>query len=266
MTGLAEGVSPRRPLALTLVLLALIAATLFGGFTAVTRREEFLAQFPRFTPILWASYLAWVPVGIAAKVAMLLWRRWGCWLTCIGALFVATIELGTLPLSELQAWFERKFAFDFPASAHPNLRVRLRGTPVRLEELTSALPAEALTRKPEGTWSIQENAGHLLDLEPLWSTRLDDYLAGRETLAAADLTNRATHEARHNERPLAEILQAFRRARLGLVSRLAGLEAEFFARTALHPRVRSPMRLVDHLFFVAEHDDHHLARIAEQGG
>jgi hypothetical protein len=26
------------------------------------------------------------------------------------------------------------------------------------------------------------------------------------------------------------------------------------------------MRLVDHLFFVAEHDDHHLARIAELVG
>jgi hypothetical protein len=25
--------------------------------------------------------------------------------------------------------------------------------------------------------------------------------------------------------------------------------------------MKTPMRLVDHLFFVAEHDDHHLARI-----
>jgi hypothetical protein len=25
--------------------------------------------------------------------------------------------------------------------------------------------------------------------------------------------------------------------------------------------LRTPMRLVDHLYFVAEHDDHHLARI-----
>jgi uncharacterized damage-inducible protein DinB len=165
--------------------------------------------------------------------------------------------------SELAAWFERRFAFDFPVSIYPALRVRLAGTPARLEELTSRVAKEALARKPEGKWSIQENAGHLLDLEPLWSARIDDFLAGRETLSAADLTNRKTHEARHNERALAEILRGFRDARMALVARLRGQDPALFARTALHPRLKAPMRLVDHLYFVAEHDDHHLARIAE---
>jgi hypothetical protein len=36
-----------------------------------------------------------------------------------------------------------------------------------------------------------------------------------------------------------------------------------FARAIPHPRLKTPMRLVDHLYFVAEHDDHHLARIRE---
>jgi len=31
--------------------------------------------------------------------------------------------------------------------------------------------------------------------------------------------------------------------------------------SALHPRLQTPMRLIDHLFFIAEHDDHHLAKI-----
>jgi hypothetical protein len=31
----------------------------------------------------------------------------------------------------------------------------------------------------------------------------------------------------------------------------------------VHPRLRQPMRFVDHLYFVAEHDDHHLATISE---
>jgi uncharacterized damage-inducible protein DinB len=141
--------------------------------------------------------------------------------------------------------------------------VRLSGTPVRLEELTASLGSEALRHKPGGAWSIQENAGHLLDLETLWLARVDDFVEGRETLLAADLTNRKTHEARHNERPLADILRAFRSDRGALVKRLQGLDHSLFARTALHPRLRSRMRLVDHLFFVAEHDDHHLARIAE---
>jgi len=31
--------------------------------------------------------------------------------------------------------------------------------------------------------------------------------------------------------------------------------------SALHPRLGTPLRLIDHALFVAEHDDHHLARI-----
>jgi len=34
-------------------------------------------------------------------------------------------------------------------------------------------------------------------------------------------------------------------------------------RTALHPRLQQPMRVLDMAFFTAEHDDHHLARMTE---
>ena len=84
---------PRPPLALTAVLLLLIVLALFGGWNAATRREQFFAEFPRFTPALWAVYLGWVPVGIASKVGMLLWRRWGLWLTFAGGLLAAALEL-----------------------------------------------------------------------------------------------------------------------------------------------------------------------------
>lgn len=166
-------------------------------------------------------------------------------------------------MTELAIWFERKFRLDFPVELYPNLRVRLRGAPARLEELTRGLAARQLTRKPEGKWSLQEHAGHLLDLEELWLARVDDFLNGAEVLTAADVTNRKTHEARHNDRRLEEILTAFRRARETLVNRLEGLAAADFARVSKHPRLNQPMRLVDHLYFAAEHDDHHLARIWE---
>jgi uncharacterized damage-inducible protein DinB len=176
---------------------------------------------------------------------------------------VACVEAPAAAGGILMLWFERKFSFDFPVEVYPNLRMRLRGTPARMEELVAGLSAEQLTHKPEGKWSIQENAGHLVDLEPLWLARVEDFLQGVEILTAADLTNRKSHEARHNEKPLAEILMAFRRARSALLERLDGLAAGDFARTALHPRLKTPMRLVDHLYFIAEHDDHHLARIWE---
>jgi uncharacterized damage-inducible protein DinB len=166
-------------------------------------------------------------------------------------------------MSQVANWFDRKFEFSFPVELHPNLCVRLRGTPARLEEIARAYPHEQLVRKPEEKWSAQEHAGHLLDLEPLWLARVDDYVAGAAELTTADLRNRKTHEAGHNSRRIEEILAGFRQARLRFVNRVGDLEAAVFARSIPHPRLKTPMRLVDHLYFVAEHDDHHLARIWE---
>jgi hypothetical protein len=53
----------------------------------------------------------------------------------------------------------------------------------------------------------------------------------------------------------------FRRARAGIVSTLDWLGVDALARTARHPRLGQPMTIVDLFFFVAEHDDHHLARM-----
>lgn len=160
-------------------------------------------------------------------------------------------------------WFGRKFEFTFPVEHYPNLCVRLRGTPARLEEMLRGVAHRTLIAKPQGKWSAQEHAGHLLDLESLWIARVEDFLKGGDTLTVADLTNRKTDEANHNARPLAEILAEFRVARRRLVDRVGELEPAVFAQSMLHPRLKQPMRLVDHLYFVAEHDDHHLATIWE---
>ncbi len=141
--------------------------------------------------------------------------------------------------------------------------VRLQGAPPRLEEILRNVTTDMLVSKPQEKWSAQEHAGHLLDLEPLWMARVDDFLTGRGALTAADLSNRKTHEGNHNAQELAAILVGFRTARFRLVERLKTFEPDVFARTSLHPRLKQPMRLVDHLYFVAEHDDHHLAKISE---
>lgn len=166
-------------------------------------------------------------------------------------------------MSYVPVWFERKFEFSFPVELRPNLCARLRGTPARLEETLQGRSHNILIRKPEQRWSAQEHAGHLADLEPLWLARLDDYLAGSVQLTTADLTNRKTDEANHNARPPEEILAEFRVAREKLLKQVDGLAPLLFARAIPHPRLKTPMRLVDHLYFVAEHDDHHLARIWE---
>jgi uncharacterized damage-inducible protein DinB len=122
---------------------------------------------------------------------------------------------------------------------------------------------EVLIRKDPGTWSAQEHMGHLLDLESLWAARVEDYVAGKTEMRAADLRNRKTDEAGHTDRAVEEILRDFRAARGHLVQQVERLDAAKFRVVIPHPRLKVPMRLVDHLAFVAEHDDHHLARIWE---
>jgi uncharacterized damage-inducible protein DinB len=162
-----------------------------------------------------------------------------------------------------QPWFERVFPTGLPAHLLPVVAERLRGTPARLADRLAGVPHEALVRRTGETWSIQENVGHLLDLEPLWRQRVDDLAARHAALTEADLTNRRTHEANHNAAPLQGLLADFRRARAELVRRLEAFGGDEAAVTALHPRLKTPMSVVDLAYFVAEHDDYHLARITE---
>ncbi|MBL8977137.1 MAG: DinB family protein [Gemmatimonadetes bacterium] len=162
-----------------------------------------------------------------------------------------------------QPWFERRFTFDLPVAAAPGLLERLRGTPARLTDRLSGVPAARLTRQVQGRWSILENVGHLGDLEELWATRVDDLATGRDTLRAADLENRRTHEAHHNSRTLDELVARLRAPRRELVRQLEAADEADWLRSALHPRLRERMRLLDLAFFIAEHDDHHLATISD---
>lgn len=160
-------------------------------------------------------------------------------------------------------WIKRQFSFELPLGMYPNVVERVRGTPARLEDLTHGLPREVLTRRAGDKWSIQEQAGHLLDLEELGMRRLDDFEAGKETLVAAEMENRKTHEANHNANRIENILSAFRRERMEFVLRLDAYDEAFVQRTALHPRLKVKIRVIDLAFFISEHDDHHLARISE---
>ena len=159
-------------------------------------------------------------------------------------------------------WFDRKFELGLPASAFPPILERLRATPGLLEDGVAGLARGVLTRRNGDAWSIQENVGHLLDLESLWEQRLEDYAAGATMLHPADLENRKTHEANHNARDIQDLLRDFRTARMRIVRRLEGMSDADLGRVALHPRLQQPMSVVDLAFFVAEHDDHHLATIA----
>jgi uncharacterized damage-inducible protein DinB len=160
-------------------------------------------------------------------------------------------------------WFNRKFPVMEDNGVLPSIIERLAGTPARLEELTGKLQPALLTWKPGKKWTIKEETGHLSDLEPLWLGRLNDLANGAAELRATDLTNQLTHNANHDTAAIKILLQRFREQRQRFVEKLEQLEVEQLLNVSRHPRLKTPMRVIDLAYFVAEHDDHHLASIRE---
>jgi uncharacterized damage-inducible protein DinB len=162
-----------------------------------------------------------------------------------------------------QKWVERTFNFDYPVSRFPCIFERVRGTAARLEELMRPFPTDILAVEIDGRWSIKEQIGHLCDLDELHDARIDDFLAGANTLRPADMKNKKTYDANHNATPVEVLLKRFRDARAHFVQRIEGMKEQQLSLVALHPRLQQQMRLIDMVFFVAEHDDHHIASISE---
>lgn len=159
------------------------------------------------------------------------------------------------------AWTERKFDFNFPLELFPVIVERLRGALPQIEAMVKNISDETLSHKKEGKWSVKEIIGHLYDLEELWLGRIEDFLAKKETLRAADMSNTKTKAANHNVKPVDTLINQFTEARQLLIKRVEGFDTSTVSLTALHPRLQKPMRLVDSLYFAAEHDDHELTKI-----
>ena len=160
-------------------------------------------------------------------------------------------------------WFKRKFSLITDKGQLPTIIERLAGTPIRLEEKVLQFSDEFLVTFQDDNWSIQEHAGHLLNLEGLWFSRFTDIMTGASELTTADLTNQATYDAKYNEQDIENILDSFKEVRTQLIQLLRLVKEEDMAKQALHPRLGTPMKIIDLAYFVAEHDDHHLAMIQQ---
>jgi uncharacterized damage-inducible protein DinB len=160
-------------------------------------------------------------------------------------------------------WFERTFDSTSNQNIFPSILERLSGTPVRLEQKLTSLPADILSVRLDNTWTIKENVGHLTDLESLWQGRLEDILNNKTELRPTDLQNSRTTQANHDATATEKLLSDFRQIRQWTLKMLEPLNEEQIFKSALHPRLKTPMRTMDLFLFVAEHDDHHLARITE---
>jgi DinB superfamily len=166
-------------------------------------------------------------------------------------------------MPQLAPWTSRLFDHHLTLELFPAVMERLRGTPPRAAALLDGWAAPLRTRRPDGSWSAHEHIGHLDDLHELDMRRIQDFASGAATLSAADMTNRRTVEAGHNATSSAVLLDRLRLHREELIRRLEDLDDGEMARTAMHPRLQRPMSVVDWMYFVAEHDDHHLAKARE---
>jgi len=172
---------------------------------------------------------------------------------------------------EQEKWFNRRFHFSNSENIFPSILEMLWGASIRLRKRMELLSANVETPQvqgllvaagPEKSWSVLENIGHLIDLEELWQGRLKDIQAGKKYLREWDLENGKTHQAGHNKRELSNLLDEFEEVRTQTIEMLQPLTKEDIILAALHPRLHQPMRITDLFLFVAEHDDHHLARIS----
>lgn len=166
-------------------------------------------------------------------------------------------------MSDRIQWFDRKFNFGNLTGTIDNILERLKGTPIRLQSKISQISSDLYIVNSGKAWSIQENVGHLLDLEPLWLGRVEDMVEGEKILRPTDLKNAKTFDAQHNRKPMGELLANFQQERTKLVVRVEQLSDRAEELQGNHPRLGTPMRLIDLAYFVAEHDDHHLARISQ---
>lgn len=160
-------------------------------------------------------------------------------------------------------WVERKFLLENLEGTYLNIIERLEGTPLRLEAKIYGLSKEELTHSPDGKWSIQVHLGHLLTLESLWLGRLEDMIGGKKELRAWEITNSETEEGNFNDGHLETIFDDFTTIRLGFCQALRQLADECESLSGQHPRLKVPVRLLDMVYFIAEHDDHHLAAMEE---
>ena len=166
-------------------------------------------------------------------------------------------------MTHKENWLEKQFDFDFPISRYVELLQYLRETPAKLEAMLASLPRETLVRHEGDSWSIQENAGHFLTLEPLFQGRLDDFMNNQPVLRPANFEDNLTDKANYDDQNIGRILSEFSKQRGSFVRRLEALKPGDFGRVALHPRLNKPMRLCDSMLFQVEHARHHLARIEE---
>ncbi len=180
-----------------------------------------------------------------------------------GQVFVrANIKMELLLKPQVTSkWFDRQFDLSFGVERFDHLLASLTNFPMTLQQTIDTIPEERLAYNEEGKWSVKENIGHLYLLEHLWRSRFQEMCMGKDQMSPADLSNTATGKALFNQYPIARLTKLLASERGKTITFLKQLSTEDLLKSSVHPRLKQPMRVIDLMYFVAEHDQHHLAAI-----
>jgi DinB superfamily len=162
-----------------------------------------------------------------------------------------------------QKWVEHKFNFGIDVGWSQNIITRISDIGIRCQYHCDGLSNEMLSTRHDQHWSIKEHIGHLIDLEELHQYRINQFKDFKAELNAADMSNKRTADANHNNKLLKDLISELIFEREKLILEFQSLSVESLNHYSLHPRLNVKVRPVDLLFFIGEHDDHHLTSIIE---
>ncbi len=158
-------------------------------------------------------------------------------------------------------WFDRTFDFNTEANNYTLIHSRLVAAPMKISSLVTGVDENLLAEKPGGKWSVKEHVAHLFILEPLWRARILDIQAGTPKLTPADLDNTATSDGGFNNYEIGDLAAKFLKERSETILLLSQVDPASVSNKSLYPRMQQELGITDHLYFVAEHDDHHIKYI-----
>jgi len=161
-----------------------------------------------------------------------------------------------------EKWVNRKFTFSNDDNNFSSTIEMLKGTSIILKDKISKVESEEhFMMTLDGKWTILENIGHLIDLEQLWLERIRDILENNEKMRSFYLKKRKFQSANYNNRNVLELISEFTEKRNKLIEKLENMTEVEIYKTAIHPRLKTPMSIMNLLFMTAMHDYHHLSRI-----
>ena len=136
--------------------------------------------------------------------------------------------------------------------------------PAKLRAACAGLThAQLHTRIAPGTWSIAENAVHLVDSDLASTHRKRRIVAEDNPLLVAYDENAFIANLPSDRTDLAEVLDLFEANRRFTARWLRTLPADAFARTGVHTQ-RGTVTLLQVVEIYANHVDHHLKFVAEK--